>query len=258
VTPATVPGAPTGVSGTPANGQVTVSWSAPADDGGSSISGYTVTSLQGAKTCTTTGALTCTVTGLTNGTGYTFTVVATNDVGDGPTSDPSSTVTPGTYQSLVNPASVPTGWQASTFDDSGWTTSEGPFSNGNYCGFSAGASNFPLGATVYLRSTFFLPSGVTGLRVRGTVDNWATGYFNGSQIGTASSGGCAAGAINWSVPDASLNAGGNNVLAVVASDDGSTQAYLDLSVEYTPPPVVTETTVPDGANEAAGEPPTDP
>jgi hypothetical protein len=45
-------------------------------------------------TCTTITATSCTVSGLTNGTEYTFTVHATNSVGDGPESDPSSTVTP--------------------------------------------------------------------------------------------------------------------------------------------------------------------
>jgi streptogramin lyase len=94
VVAANVPGAPTGVTGSPGNAQVVVSWSAPADNGGSAISGYTVTSSPGAKTCSTTGALSCTVTGLTNGTAYTFTVKATNGVGVGSASGASAAVTP--------------------------------------------------------------------------------------------------------------------------------------------------------------------
>lgn len=50
---ATVPGAPTGVSAVAGNASATVSWSAPGSDGGSPITGYTVTSSPGAKTCTT-------------------------------------------------------------------------------------------------------------------------------------------------------------------------------------------------------------
>src|SRR5205823_358208 len=39
VTPAGVPGAPTGVTGAAGNGQVTVSWVAPSSTGGSAITG---------------------------------------------------------------------------------------------------------------------------------------------------------------------------------------------------------------------------
>ena len=91
---ATVPGSPTGVSGTRGNGQVSVSWSAPASTGGSPITGYTVTASPGGATCSATGTTECTVTGLTNGVTYTFTVTAANAVGTGAASAPSSAVTP--------------------------------------------------------------------------------------------------------------------------------------------------------------------
>jgi DNA-binding beta-propeller fold protein YncE len=107
-TPSTVPGAPTGVSATDAaNGQSVVSWTAPADTGGASITGYTVTS-SGGQTCSwTTGDLSCTVTGLTNGASYTFTVTATNAQGTGSASSASNSVTP--VAPAVPAASTPPG-----------------------------------------------------------------------------------------------------------------------------------------------------
>ena len=63
-----------------------VSFAAPDSD--RPITGYTVTSTPGGKSCTTT-ALTCTVTGLSIGTDYTFTVSASSTVGDS-TSSPAS------------------------------------------------------------------------------------------------------------------------------------------------------------------------
>ncbi len=94
VIPASVPGAPTGASATPADGSAAVSWSAPASNGGMPITGYTVTSAPDGRTCTTSGALTCTVMGLVNGTPYTFSVTATNVKGTGSASLASSPVTP--------------------------------------------------------------------------------------------------------------------------------------------------------------------
>ena len=55
VTPRTIPGAPTGVSGVPGTGTVTVSWTAPADNGGAVVTSYTATASPGGATCTTGG-----------------------------------------------------------------------------------------------------------------------------------------------------------------------------------------------------------
>src|SRR5450759_851124 len=82
-----VPGAPTGVVATGGDGAATVTWSAPASDGGAAITSYTVTpyTSSGAQApqTVTAPALSATITGLANGTTYWFTVAATNSVGTG-------------------------------------------------------------------------------------------------------------------------------------------------------------------------------
>ena len=90
---ATTPGAPTIGTATAGNAQASVTFTAPVSNGGSAITGYTVTSSPGGLTATGT-ASPITVSGLTNGTAYTFTVRATNSVGTGPASAASNSVTP--------------------------------------------------------------------------------------------------------------------------------------------------------------------
>jgi uncharacterized protein (TIGR02145 family) len=96
VTPATVPGAPGIGTATAGNAQAAVPYTAPAANGGSVITGYTATASPGGFTGSVTreGDGTIIVTGLANGTGYTFTVTATNGIGTGPASAASNSVTP--------------------------------------------------------------------------------------------------------------------------------------------------------------------
>jgi uncharacterized protein (TIGR02145 family) len=95
-----VPGAPTGVQAAAGNAQATITFTAPTNNGGAAITGYTVTATPGGFTATG-AASPLTVTGLTNGTSYTFTVVATNNVGNSVPSAPSNSIMPATTGTVI-------------------------------------------------------------------------------------------------------------------------------------------------------------
>jgi hypothetical protein len=130
----TTPGAPTSVSGTQ-NGVTTstVSWTAPASNGGSNINGYRVEyaispyssyTVFSADTGNTNTSIL--VTGLTDGGSYKFRITAKNLVGFGPTSAESGVVV-----TNVVPAAPTIGTMTlsttSTVDSLAWTA---PTSNG--------------------------------------------------------------------------------------------------------------------------------
>ena len=142
------PDAPTNVQAARGNGQVTVSWTAPADNG-ATITAYTVTASSG-ETCATTGTgapTTCIVSGLTNGTSYTFTVVATNEGGDSPASAASNAVVPATIPAApTNAAAVAVGDTTITLS---WTVPDngGSAITDYEYSYDAGSSWLSLGTT---------------------------------------------------------------------------------------------------------------
>lgn len=89
----TAPGAPTiGAVTLLSPTSASVAFTAPASNGNSSITGYTVTSSPGGFTGTSSSSP-ITVSGLSGGTAYTFTVTATNAIGTSSASSASSSVT---------------------------------------------------------------------------------------------------------------------------------------------------------------------
>lgn len=103
--PPTKPGAPTNVTATAGDAEVSVTWTVPISDGGSPITSYRITptpvewwmfSRQPEAIMVPGDQTSGTVPGLINGVAYTFKVEAFNDVGFGPASSPTAAVTPST------------------------------------------------------------------------------------------------------------------------------------------------------------------
>jgi len=96
ITTLSVPGAPTiGTATVTGSTSVSVAYTAPTNNGGTPITSYTAVSSPGGLTGTvsTSGSGSITVSGLTPNTAYTFTVYATNAIGNGSSSAASNSVT---------------------------------------------------------------------------------------------------------------------------------------------------------------------
>ena len=146
-TPATTPSQPIGLTVSAGDGQATLSWSPPADDGGSSVTNYTVyrgvaSGLEDILARTPT-VLTYTDLGLTNGVTYYYEVAAINKAGEGPKSNEAN-VTP------VGPPSEPLNLRAEAGDHQVTLTWAAPSSDGGspvlgyrmYCGNTSGGETF--------------------------------------------------------------------------------------------------------------------
>ena len=117
----TAPAAPGAVLATAAAGSVAVHWTAPEDDGGQALSGYTARAFTAgsagsvAGSCAATSTTSCTITGLTADTTYYVAVTAANALGEGPASDRVATVTapgaPTTVSVLAGAGRLTASWQ---------------------------------------------------------------------------------------------------------------------------------------------------
>ena len=124
-TPRTVPDAPGNVTADAGDRSVTVSWTAPSNDGGAPVTGYRVRASadgQPGATCTASSDTSCSIDGLRNGVAYTVTVVAQNAAGDSTQSEPATATprtvpdAPGNVTADAGDRSVTVSWTAPSND----------------------------------------------------------------------------------------------------------------------------------------------
>jgi hypothetical protein len=118
-TPAAVPGAPAGLTATAGHAQVTLSWAAPASDGGSPVSGYDVyaaasADFEGAAEVAVVTNTAVVLAGLADGTPYYFRVTAVNAAGQSPPSAEASATLPLSAPSSPPASSATTAFAAPT------------------------------------------------------------------------------------------------------------------------------------------------
>ena len=192
------PGAPTiGTATRSASQSVQVTFTAPANVGGSSITSYTVTSSPGSFTGTGASSP-ITVTGLTNGTAYTFTVTATNSYGTSVASSASNSATPYTV-----PGAPTIGTATSTGTTTATVSFTAPVSNG--------------GSTITSYTAVSSPGSITG-----TLSQAGSGTISVSGLSPGTS---------YTFTVYATNAGGNSSNSA-ASNSITTTAVAPTSVEY--------------------------
>ena len=241
---ATAPAAPTitTATATATDGGIAVGWSDGASNGSSVIS-YTLRAYDGATLAATKsdcGASPCTINGLTNGTSYTVTASATNGVGEGSASNPSSAVTP-----------FGVGWVEITGI---WFAPGSDHHGTDFSGKDLSGGIFP--ASVDLSDSSFANADLTGADLSGTTLTGATGCgITGSPTlptGWVIVGGClatlpgapatAAGAfghssvtVSWTPPTSD---GGSPITSYTASVTGDPSLSCDYTVPTAPTPEV--------------------
>src|SRR5256886_12831287 len=185
--PPTPPSAPQNLAATGGNAQVTLTWKAPASDGGSPVTNYKI--YRGVAPMTETllttvgNVLTYTDSGVTNGVTYYYQVSAVNGPGEGAKSNEAS-ATPNQTPPPPTPPSAPTNLAATGGNAQVGLTWQAPGSNGGspitsykiYRGTSSHGGT--LVATIGIVLTYTDTAGTNGV----------TYYYQGSAMKAAGEG----------------------------------------------------------------------
>lgn len=179
-------GAPTiGVATATGGTTATVAFTAPASDGGATITSYTATSSPagGTGTLSQAGSGTISVTGLTIGVAYTFTVTATNSVGTSVASAASNSVT-----NYVSTITVPeTTYVSASATNSITGLSVGGLAAGSTYQVALSLSPIPTGASLKIATTTGLTASYGFTSGSNTFSSFTVITFSGllSNINTA-------------------------------------------------------------------------
>jgi len=209
----TVPGAPSISGVTAGSGQVSVAFSAPASDGGSAIEFYTATPAPGVLRTSGSGSP-LVVTGLTNGIAYTFTITASNAVGEGPPSAASASVTP------VGPPGSPTLIKTYACIGAAMATFSPPASNG--------------GSIITSYTVTASPGGATGTGKNSPI--WVLGLSNNTSytftiVATNAVGNSIPGALGTATP---LNTISSSKLVITGVTPGNSQVSTAVTLTSKP------------------------
>ena len=244
--PATIPNAPLDISATAAPGSATVTWRAPPSNG-SAITGYTITTYNGIRSLGTTDSsgTTVTITSLTNGTAYTFVVVATNAIGTSLPSLNSNSVTP------VTVPTVPRNIAASTSSGAALLTWVAPQSNGGAAITSYTVSVSPADAATQTitqgnaltatftgltngRSYLFTVTAINRVGSTGASINVVTAGPPSGPVDLSGFAGVGAATVSWHAP---TNLNGGSLLSYGVSISPGTTTFTnsptDLSATFT-------------------------
>ena len=226
------PSAPAIGAATGGDGAASVSWTAPADAGGSAITGYEVqalsgTTVAGSVTLTDPTVRSATISGLVNGTSYTLRVRATNGLGAGAWSDASNAVTPAAPATAPGAPTIGTATAGDAQAVVRWT----PGSTGGSPITSYEVQVFT--GTALVRTVTGLPAGATSATVTGLTNG--TAYTFRVRAVNAVGAGTPSAASNTVTPVAAPVATVPGAPVIGTATAGAAGGAITATANWTPP-----------------------